>query len=492
MQLFRRGKDAAAQTGTGGLPAFHPSTVICDWGKAVGPLTIEQLRSGICITGATGSGKTSTARHLCEPFLEAGFGFVILTAKPEEAALWKGYIERAGRQEDLIEVTSSGRWRYNFLAEEAARTSEGGGLTINLTSLLMEVAGVLSRGAGTDEGGGGTDQKFWTDSLSHLLMNTIDLAQFARLPLTLRTLRELVNSAPHSLEQSANDSWREGSKCYQAILTAAGLAEHADEATRVNVEECATFFLQEWATLNDKTRSTIALMLGMLVRPFLTKPLYRIFSTDTNVRPEDAAQGKILLINIPSQIYKNVGISCGVIWKFCAQMAIIRRQEPKDGTYLRPVVIYSDEAQNYISDFDYTYQAVARSAGGITCYIFQNREALIANIGNEYKVDSLLSNLQLKLFCQNTGQTATWASELIGEHYTKIAGTSVNRSGQEVSSTAGVSVNEELRPYIQASRFASLKRGGPYNDFRVEVVLYKGGHVFEDGKPFQIITFDQR
>jgi hypothetical protein len=103
-----------------------------------------------------------------------------------------------------------------------------------------------------------------------------------------------------------------------------------------------------------------------------------------------------------------------------------------------------------------------------------------------------LSNLQLKLFCQNTGQTATWASELIGEHYTKIAGTSVNRSGQEVSSTAGVSVNEELRPYIQASRFASLKRGGPYNDFRVEVVLYKGGHVFEDGKPFQIITFDQR
>jgi hypothetical protein len=35
---------------------------------------------------------------------------------------------------------------------------------------------------------------------------------------------------------------------------------------------------------------------------------------------------------------------------------------------------WADEAQNFVTPFDAEYQAVARSAGGCTVYLTQNRE----------------------------------------------------------------------------------------------------------------------
>jgi len=52
-------------------------------------------------------------------------------------------------------------------------------------------------------------------------------------------------------------------------------------------------------------------------------------------------------------------------------VAVLRRMQPQ-GAYLRPVFLWADEAQNFISDFDAEYQAVARSAGGCTVYLGQS------------------------------------------------------------------------------------------------------------------------
>ena len=240
----------------------------------------------------------------------------------------------------------------------------------------------------------------------------------------------------------------------------------------------------------------------MLMRPFLSKPLYRIFSTDTNVRPEDTFDGKIIIVNLPVQTYKNAGIFAGILMKYVTQLAIMRRSEAKGGPYLRPVFIWADEAQNFISDFDYTFQAVARSAAGCSCYIFQNRDSLIAKLGNEHKVDSLLANLQAKFFCQNTGDTNDWASHLLGERWTTKISTSMNSSSPDAqghhSTTGGASTSYEKRHYVEAAEFATLARGGPQNNYRVQCIVYNGGKLFADPGgsaeklPYALLTFDQR
>ena len=48
----------------------------------------------------------------------------------------------------------------------------------------------------------------------------------------------------------------------------------------------------------------ITLMFSMLVRPFITRPLRRLFSEDTTIRPEDTFNGKIIIVDFPVQEYR--------------------------------------------------------------------------------------------------------------------------------------------------------------------------------------------
>src|SRR6266566_325361 len=226
----------------------------------------------------------------------------------------------------------------------------------------------------------------------------------------------------------------------------------------------------------------------MLVRPFITRPLRRLFSTDTNVRPEDALNGKIIIVDLPIQEFRLAGRVANLAWKYCFQVAVLRRMQPRNA-YLRPVFLWADEAQNFVSDFDAEYQAVARSAGGCTVYLTQNRESYRRVLGNDDSVDALLGNLQTKFFCQNSGDTNKWAAELLGERWVQVAGTNVSRNEQGAS--GGVSRSEQRRYFVEPATFTTLKRGGEAYGFQVEAIVYKGGNLFE-GEPFKLLTFNQR
>jgi hypothetical protein len=106
------------------------------------------------------------------------------------------------------------------------------------------------------------------------------------------------------------------------------------------------------------------------------------------VRPEDAFGGKIIIIDLPVQDYRLAGKVANLAWKYCFQVAVLRRSPPtQPGTYLRPVFLWADEAQNFVTNFDAEYQAVARSAGGCTVYLTQNRESYRRVLGNSDAVD---------------------------------------------------------------------------------------------------------
>ncbi len=62
----------------------------------------------------------------------------------------------------------------------------------------------------------------------------------------------------------------------------------------------------------------------------------------------------------------------------------------------------------------------------------------------------------------------------------------------EQSGSAGVTRSEQRRYFVEPARFTTLKRGGEIYNFQVEAIVYKGGHLFEDGLPFKLLTFNQR
>ncbi len=482
------------------LPDFHPQTLLREWGDG-GGFRISDALTGVCVFGATGSGKTSgPAKHLAYGYLAAGFGGLVLCAKKEERRQWEQWAKETKRLNDLVIVDGDAKWRFNFLEWEASRPEAGGGLTINIVSILDEIAGAIANGGG-GEGGQG-DNKFWDDALHHLNTNLVDLPLFAGLQVSLPLLRAIITTAPQSLEQLNDPAWLETSACAAILKEADKFTEKAAPDVRADFEECRNYWTLEYPQLSEKTRSVINLSFSMLARPLITRPLRQLFSTDSNIKPEDAFDGKIIIVDLPVQEYRLAGRIANLAWKYCFQIAVLRRSPPTDRKrFLRPVFLWADEAQNFVTKFDAEYQAVARSAGGCTVYLTQNRESYRRVLGNYDAVDSLLGNLQAKFFCQNSGETNEWASKLLGERWMKItstnAGESRNEGGQSSqngSHSSGVARSDQRRHFVEPSAFTTLKRGGPLNQFLVEAIVYNGGHLFPHGSellPFKLITFKQ-
>src|SRR5208282_6001082 len=208
----------------GNVPEFHPQTVLRDWGNGQA-FRLSDALTGVCVFGATGSGKTSgPAKHLAYGYLAADFGGLVLCAKKEERLQWQKWAADCGRTDDLVIVDSTGKWRFNFLDWEASRPEASGGLTINIVSILDEIAGAIASSAGKDETGGGAN-KFWEDALHHMNTNLVDLPVFAGLQVSLPLMRSIVNTAPQSMAQIADVKWQESSVCAQTLA-------EAEKATR--------------------------------------------------------------------------------------------------------------------------------------------------------------------------------------------------------------------------------------------------------------------
>jgi hypothetical protein len=480
------------------LPDFHPQTILRDWGNGQA-FHLSDALTGVCVFGATGSGKTSgPAKHLAYGYLANDFGGLVLCAKKEERRQWQKWAADCGRTDDLVIVDSTGKFRFNFLDWEASRPEASGGLTINIVSILDEIAGAIASSAGKDETGGGAN-KFWEDALHHMNTNLVDLPVFAGLQVSLPLMRSIVNSAPQSLAQIADEKWQESSQCAAILREADKATLKASVDVRSDFEECRNYWLQEYPVLSEKTRSIITLSFSMLVRPLITRPLRKLFSTDTNVKPEDAFGGKIIIVDLPVQDFRLAGKVASLAWKYCFQIAVLRRTPPTEpDTYLRPVFLWADEAHNFCTKFDSEFQAVARSAGGCTVYLTQNRESYRRVLGNSDAVDSLLGNLQAKFFCQNSGETNEWASKLLGERWLHVTSTNVGSSESSKdnqSASSGVTRSEQRRYFVEPSRFTTLKRGGDAHGFQVEAIVYNGGHRFKTGAeslPYKMITFNQK
>src|SRR4051794_32221301 len=75
--------------------------------------TINDATQGVSIMGATGSGKTSgSGAAVAKAFLHAGFGGLVMCAKPEERRLWEQYARETGRLQSLVVFSPNG-YRYN-------------------------------------------------------------------------------------------------------------------------------------------------------------------------------------------------------------------------------------------------------------------------------------------------------------------------------------------------------------------------------------------
>lgn len=459
---------------------------------SLGEWTVRNAVEGVQIFGGIGSGKTTgSGRFLALKYLSQGFGGLVLTVKPDEAAQWEDYCRIAGRSNDLIIIDDDRENRFNFLEYESR-----GGDTANIAQVLRTVIR-----AGEEKASGASQDPFWETALDMLIFHVIDLCKLAYGHVTVQQMYDIVQSLPKEETKSS-----EPDSAFQKALTTAREKVRAeiekweeeqppDELWKFGEDEgyyntalCNAlpdarllllvdqFFTETFGKLSERTRSIIDFSFSGFLFGLLRDPVYTLFChSSSNVTPDDCLRGKIIVLNLPVKMHHKIGRDCQILFKYIWQRAMEKRQV---GYESLPVFLWADEAQNFLHEYDAEYQATARSSLIATVYLSQNLPNLYANMGgakSEYRVKSFLGTLATKIFHANADiETNRYASELIGDTVYKEESKTHGIMGQlSTSRTMHLKIDRIVRP----EDFLVLKTGGDRNERRTEAFVHFQGNV---------------
>lgn len=455
-------------------------------------MTLRDALEGIHIFGGLGSGKTSgSGQTIARAFLQSGYGGLVLTAKPDEAETWERYCRETGRAGSLVRFGPSHPWRFNFIDYEMRRPGPGAGITSNLVSLFEEVLEVHHPGKvlGGDP--------YWREARAQLLRNAIDLIKLAGEKVTMDDVAAVIRSAPHSLEQAADANWRAGSRCAHLLQTALDRADQ-DPIAEGDLHHVATYFMDEFAKLDQKPRSSVVSMVGALTDTLLRGDVRELLLTKTTLVPELIEQGVVLVLDMPVHVYRDAGRFVQVLFKTIFQRMVERRNAKPDTT--RPVFLWADEAQLFTSGYDPTFQATARSTKTATVYLSQNLpnydDAFGGDAAGAARTKKLLGAFGIKVFHANGDmETNQYAEQLIGRDVQWRASQTVTymgapTKGQHPQSTS-YGHSEQMDALVQAREFTELRRGG-YNRNYTEAIVVRAGEPWRSsGRGFVRCKFKQ-
>lgn len=487
--------------------------------------TIGDAVAGTHIFGSNSSGKTTgSGQTISKAFLRAGFGGIVLCAKPDEAANWQRYAKAANRDKELIVVNGSNDWRFNFIQYELGRPGDPATRVENLLSTLKTL---LEQG-GRQQSGDSRDT-FWYDASEQLLRNTLMVLTAALPFFNLFDIQQFIDSAPQSTEEAASERWQEKSQCWRYLLDAKAAYQAVGRLADYQVLE--NYFLVQFARMPDKTRGSITITLAVLLQDLQLGTLRELFATGTNFFPEDTHEGAIIVLDLPT-IQNNAHITAQTLFKTVWQQAALRRTDhPNKKT--RPIFLWVDEAHFFVTEYDTKFASLARQARACSVYITQNLSSYHQRIGAkkpEAATNAFLGYLQTHIHhAQNDVPTIKHLIDLAGKHhvtrynesYSKTKGQSysygVNQGsswtrnlssngpnssltsthgssetlGDSASETSGYQTSITVEDRIFADHLTTLPTGSDRQKGISGAIVFRSGQVWSTGTPFLPSRFNR-
>lgn len=438
--------------------------------------TIRDACEGTQIFGGIGSGKTSgSGAAIARAFLSAGFGGLVCCAKPDERALWQDYAAKTGRSDQLVIVRPGEngqppRYAFNFLDYELRRPGAGAGQTENLVNLFTEISNIVS-GKAQEQAG----DNFFTTAMEELVRNAVDVLSLSGEKLTLKAITDLVTAAPRTIAQAENAEWQQNSFTGQLLQVAFERA--STPLQQHDAMQAAAYWTQRFPGYNERTRGDIIATFSGIADRLLRGLAWQLLCNEITIYPEVAFDGYIIVLDLSVQEYGKLGRTIQGIWKYMFQQAVLRRNVRE---HPLPVFLWCDEAQHFISPFDYLYQSTVRSFRGCTVYLTQNISNYYSVLGANAKAsaDSLLGNLSTKIFHANSDHaTNEYAANTIAQRreMTTTTNSQQQNNPNQPGSTGSVGTGETDRFPVMPYEFTVLRKGGPQNGYGVEGIVFESG-----------------
>ena len=469
---------------------------------------------GTLILGGTGSGKTSgSGQALAHAFLRAGFGGLVLCAKPGEAELWCQYAAACGRLGHVMLFDREATQRFNFLEYEMRRSDHP-----DIHSLVSVFLCIMEASSGGRSGPQSAEDSFWRGNVSELLSNALEALYGAWGRVRLDDLMRFLDSTAQTPQEAKDERWQQASFCYATLERLFRCP--AMPVAGADRDVITAYFFKRWPRVHEKTRTGIIATLTGMMHPFLKGYLRELFCTSTNIVPEMTHYGALIICDLPVKTHGESGILAQHIWKYLWQRATERRAVTPA---TRPAFLWADECQFFLSEYDGEFQSTARSSLGLTVYLTQTLEQIYAKIGGrqpERTANALLANFQTKIFHNNNCATTNqWAAEMIGRVWQWVAthggsdgfseseGGSFGKGSNWGSSSSDTmhgshssggsytrgknwgssrhqgrsnSLSQQVQHEVLPAIFTRLLKGGPPHG-KTEAIIVQSGRVFRHG-----------
>lgn len=446
-------------------------------------LSIRDLCEGVLVLGNPGSGKSSTSGTILPlAALHDGWGLAAFTTKPDDLDFWRALCHQAGREP--IIVAPGGAQHFNLIRYELERTSPGGGSTLRLAGLLMEIFREGRPQATTTD-----TSEFFEQQGRITLCNAIDSLRLASEPVTFRSLWRLIESAPKQVAEMMEEPWHQG-YCYEVLARADGRVRTAAEL-ELN-ETVGTYFTQTLPNMNERTRGDVLATIESALFQLSREPVRDLLDDPRGCSflPESLDDGAVLLVDCPASVHGHVGRMLSICFKRLVKESLRRRTVRGDLT--RPVMLCSDECQTYCTRDDADFFQVCRSNRIATVFLTQSIDNLEAVLGSQAHTDSLAGALTTHIYHCTSGRTAEWIERRIAQTWRDMHSMNFPGAKDGVHSAPGFSVSESLHAQVLASELTRLRTGGPLNHRLVDAIVFKPGRRFHaSGAPFLRVQFEQ-
>jgi hypothetical protein len=448
-------------------------------------VSVRMLLNSVAVFGRTGSGKTSySGRQIGRAIVRnKKSGGLIHSAKPEDRRMWEAIFREAVRPDDLLIFGPGEPLRFNFLDYEMRH----GGHTRNITKVITTIGESLR----ASDVKGSENADFWEREQEREIYNAVEVVKLATGRVSAPDLQRFISGAANSPEMIAAETWRSG---FHNQCIARAFESDKSPIERHDFELALDYWLNEYPNMADKTRSSISTGVMGILHTFNTGIVRELVSSDTNASPDDILAGKWILIDASPSEYGDIGAFINAGWKYLTQRAVLRRHVESSDPF---VVIWCDEAHQFVNSHDAHYLAQSRSHRGCTVFLTQSVHSLYAALkgqAGKHQADALLSNFGTKVVhAVGDAQSAEFAAGLVGRKLeTFIGGSSTpveDLWDEMVGRTRFTgSFSEQYEYVVQPNVFMNgLRTGGPSG--ASDAIVIRSGERFSNGQNHLFVTF---
>ena len=341
------------------------------------------LYQNILITGAIGSGKTSSAMYPITQQLisykansqKEKLGMLILDVKGNYHYQVSEYAKLYGREDDVITIEISGKYKYNPIDNTSLSPSV---IANRLKTILLLFSP-------------NNTESYWIDKSETVLTEAIKLCRLYNDEyVTFKEIHQLITDFNYYSSK--------------IMLLRNMFIKNKFSKTQVcDLLSAINFFEKEFFTLDSRTLNILKSEITRITNSFISDS--NILSTFCPIKANNnfpgfkhvINNGKIVVLNMNINEYRNLSKIIATYLKLDFQAEVLRQLANKN-INPHPVIFISDEYSEYVSATDANFFSQSRESKCINIISTQSYTSLLNALNNKYSVEVIVQNLVNKLW----------------------------------------------------------------------------------------------